>query len=252
MAHFSHLITLALKTPSSTKYILCSSSLISRTPTLWPRYSFSVTMNENPILSFYRSFDSKPDYKGRRLSNILQWSNQQLEFCHDYIQVLFPLPEISPILPYAPLLTQEVVEAFRSHDRGTDLRRNMCHSFERMLTFYGFVLRNGKIEWADDYKKRFDTWVRFGHNHLRVTRILRCLRLVGLEDMAALYFEALQRVNNSPEYKGLCGNTSMGFWTRAAQWPLWNPPDKPEGTIGEGLGYLVVKESAKSSSANKK
>ena len=45
------------------------------------------------------------DHRGRLLSHILGFSLDELEFHHDYIQWLFPLPEPSGANPSAPLLS---------------------------------------------------------------------------------------------------------------------------------------------------
>jgi hypothetical protein len=44
-------------------------------------------MKDDPLLRFYTG---GRDSEGRTLDEILSWDDQELEFCHDYIQWLFP------------------------------------------------------------------------------------------------------------------------------------------------------------------
>ncbi|KAI0475557.1 hypothetical protein GGR56DRAFT_646404, partial [Xylariaceae sp. FL0804] len=68
------------------------------------------------------------------------------------------------------------------------------------------------------------------HNHLRITRMLRSLRVLGLRAEAAAFFAALRRVYDASTAAeggwgdGISGR-SMGFWERAATLPLHMAPD---------------------------
>lgn len=96
----------------------------------------------NLLVTFYEG--TRPDHRGRSLSEILQWDADELEGCHDYIQMLFPLPEISDFNWNAPIIDREVWKEFRSR---LDLRLKLRESFEKILWFYGFVLQTeGGIE----------------------------------------------------------------------------------------------------------
>jgi hypothetical protein len=96
------------------------------------------------IVAFYEN--KAADTKGRRLDEILEWPASELEHCHNYIQILFPLPERSAFNDPAPIIDKEVFEAFRSRK---DLRDRLRESFQRILWFYGFQLlkdNDGKLE----------------------------------------------------------------------------------------------------------
>ena len=54
------------------------------------------------LVAFYRG--EAADYQGRTLHDIWNWNDRRLEDRHDYIQVLFPLPEPSQFNARAPLL----------------------------------------------------------------------------------------------------------------------------------------------------
>ena len=101
------------------------------------------------IIAFYG--DEAEDSQGRTLNEILQWPAHELEYCHDYIQILFPLPERSAINDPAPIVDKEVFQAFRAR---SDLRNRLKDSFQRMLWFYGFQLQKdneGSLEVCLEY-----------------------------------------------------------------------------------------------------
>ena len=72
------------------------------------------------------------------------------------------------------------------------------------------------------------------HNHLRITRILRCLRVLGLQEECDVFFAALKRVYDDPSIN--IGPRSLEFWTRAVERPLYMAPDDEE------CGWLEVWE----------
>ncbi|KAH6644619.1 opioid growth factor receptor conserved region-domain-containing protein [Boeremia exigua] len=231
------------------------------------------------IVRFYDPDVRAKDTRGRTQEQILAWDDSHLEHSHNYIQVLFPLPEGSPFNWSAPVIDLETMRAFRTR---SELRQQLGRSFERMLTFYGFTAstsaepENEKAEDIESQKQtsaepakegtqdtetsttatptveavppqstiqasppgylvvRGDNWrrasrnwcVRFDHNHLRITRILRCLRVLGLQKESDAFFAALKRVYEDPAVS--IGARSLDFWTRAAERPLYLPPDDME------------------------
>jgi hypothetical protein len=64
------------------------------------------------------------------------------------------------------------------------MKDRIVKSYEMMLDFYGLKLvdkTTGKVERGDNYKERYLHLNRSFHNYLRITRILKCLGLVGFE-----------------------------------------------------------------------
>ncbi|KAL8743153.1 MAG: hypothetical protein Q9190_004463 [Brigantiaea leucoxantha] len=186
---------------------------------------------------FYSKTNSAPDRRGRNLSTILSWSDDELEFCHDYIQNLFPLPERSPINPSAPVIDRRTFEAFRSNH---ELRGRLRESLDRILRFYGFEMQatiSGQVlvTKGPNFLKAAGKWVtRFDHNHLRITRIIRSCRVLGLEEEAITFFQALTDVY---EDKGSVSPRSVQFWARAAKRPLFLAPEDDED-LGQGARFL--------------
>ena len=172
-------------------------------------------MPDSPILGFYRG--ERPDDRGRSLAAMQSWDDNRLEAVHDYIQWLFPLPERSAFNPNAPLLTPADMEAFRS---GAELRDRLLASFRRMLAFYGFALdqraERPTITPAANFSSRTSAWLHQGnHNLLRLTRILRCLTLLGLPEHAQAFLAALERLD--AEQPGRIGAVTMRYWRDAVR-----------------------------------
>ena len=92
----------------------------------------------DPLLAFYRH--QAPDHRGRWLQEIWWMPPSWLEQHHDYIQWLFPLPELSPVNPQAPRLTLEHRCEFL-HDAA--LRQELGRSLQLMLDFFGLAADAG-------------------------------------------------------------------------------------------------------------
>ncbi|RMZ73111.1 opioid growth factor receptor region [Pyrenophora seminiperda CCB06] len=186
------------------------------------------------IIRFYDPNRRGNDVLGRKLEEILSWSDDKLEHCHNYIQMLFPLPEGSPYNAEAPTINLQVMQAFRSRP---ELRRQLSRSFERMLKFYDSSSSNTlqqppspptptgyHIIRSPNWRKRFKFWaVNFNHNHLRITRILRCLRICGLQTEYNAFFTALEDVFDDPNI--FIGTRSLTYWRLAVTYPLHVAPD---------------------------
>ena len=164
-----------------------------------------------PIVDFYSG--KARDSSGRSLREILAWDYRELENVHDYIQWLFPLPEPSQFNLHAPVLDAEQIAEFQAN---VELRTRLLASFDKMLGFYGFERHKLSIMRSDLWGERSRNWLRLGnHNHLRLTRILRSLSILGLKDYAQALFEALIAV--SAENTDVISDTTLGYWKRALE-----------------------------------
>ena len=136
-----------------------------------------------------------PDHRGRMLAMILQQTDHQAETTHDYIQWLFPLDEPSRSVMGAPVLNELDIEDIRHSELA---QQNLVKSAS---WFLGFLERN-------------DHWItRYDHNHLRITRVIKSLRLLA-SDKAADEFK-----NIVFEYLGddlnLIDPKARSFWNSA-------------------------------------
>jgi hypothetical protein len=275
----------------------------------------SNTGPDSLITRFYDPSIRAPDVHGRTLESILDWPDMNLERSHNYIQILFPLPEGSPYNFSAPVIDRHVMEAFHARP---ELRNRLKQALVRILHFYGFeVATRAEFEKREAEKAKeqardeeesskeqetdvqqsstdveapeaqethkpsdvaiasddrttspkpssglpsdfivlrashFPTasrnWaVRMDHNHLRISRILRCLRVLGLQKECAAYYSALQDVYNDPEIR--IGERSMEYWTKAAKQELWIAPD---GERCRWLNTWVEEQEAKVEAATR-
>ncbi|KAI4280065.1 MAG: hypothetical protein L6R38_004731, partial [Xanthoria sp. 2 TBL-2021] len=114
----------------------------------------------------------------------------------------------------------------------------------RMLKFYGFLLLIDDSEeyptcqviTADNFTSASRNWItRFDHNHLRITRIIRSCRVLGLEAEAEAFYEALTDI--AGERRGVFSRKTLIFWRRAAERPLHLAPEDENGK--RGLDWLV-------------
>ncbi|KQY79704.1 MULTISPECIES: opioid growth factor receptor-related protein [unclassified Brevundimonas] len=136
-----------------------------------------------------------PDARGRTLFDILAMDNSALEQSHDYIQWLFPLREPSRAVPDAPVLTDAEVEAIR--DSGM-AQIALAAATDRMDAFY---------------RATHDWLMPNDHNHLRITRIIRSLRLlVGDDEADAFKAAILSRVEMT---RAPVSVRSRGYWMTA-------------------------------------
>jgi|SRR5579859_1817458 len=170
-------------------------------------------MSNSKLLNFYTGV--APDDIGRYLSEILKWSDDELELRHDYIQWLFPLIERSGFNPSAPVLDGQTIQEFQSRP---DLQRVMRSSFLRMLGFYGLEIvesRPPTVRRASFFTERSKNWLTFSnHNHLRITRILKSMRILGLDVEATALFDCLASIYNEESTKDFPGisDETFRFW----------------------------------------
>ena len=101
------------------------------------------------------------DAAGRTYADVLAFDEDSLERHHDFIQWLFPLDEPSRAVPGSPVLDAQTIAALRGSGVARERQEKAA---ARMLQFY----------------RDTEAWRRpFDHNHLRITRIIKSLRLTN-------------------------------------------------------------------------
>ncbi len=162
------------------------------------------------ILHFY---SGGQDDDGRTHEEILDWPDAELEAVHDFIQWLFPLPERSGANPGAPVLDAATIYAFC---RSEELQQRLGQSFRRMLRFYGLDFHAGVVVPATNFTARSSNWLSPGnHNHLRLTRMLRSLRLLGLQAESTALFRTLSEIYE--KYPNCITTRTYQFWKTAVE-----------------------------------
>ena len=243
----------------------------------------------------------------RTLSTVRSSDNKFLENTHDYIQILFPLPERSIFVRDAPIVDASTCHTFRTNP---ELRKQLMRAVFRMLKFYSLSVErqdpqvvndnnqktfpfasdgrppptpplrtdndkppkltttttalqdspnpsstSGEQEQEQEQPQQLITYyessrvpypqcnIHFtletfkpqascilrtaNHNHLRLTRIIRSCRLLGLGPAAEELYRCLMNLDR--DFPNRIGRKSVEYWGRAARRPLWIPPDHEDG-----------------------
>ena len=148
------------------------------------------------------------DHKGRYYHDTLEWSDVQLEQCHDQVQWIFPLHEDSHMARTWPVVNKEIVEEAKL--KGTVII-NLNKAADRFEKFLGI----GKYS----NHARQNLWCRpNNHNLLRVTRIIRSLRLFGLQKRAEEFYHAAMKA------QARCGvwEDTRTYWHKAMYEDVWD------------------------------
>ena len=110
------------------------------------------------------------DSRSRRLVDIWRFDDDEIDTTHDFIQWMFPLSEASGSNFNAPVLLASEIDEIRS---SMLCQQNLADSAAWMLSFF----------------KRTELIFQYtNHNHLRVSRIIKSLRLLH-SDQAADQFK---------------------------------------------------------------
>ena len=113
---------------------------------------------------------SGTDSRSRRLADIWRFDDDEIDTTHDFIQWMFPLREASGANFNAPVLLASEINEIRS---SIYCQQNLADSAAWMLSFF----------------KRTELIFQYtNHNHLRVSRIIKSLRLLH-SDQAADQFK---------------------------------------------------------------
>ncbi|MCA1773842.1 MAG: hypothetical protein LC677_15040 [Halomonas sp.] len=167
-----------------------------------------MTEAEKRLIAFSRR--EGPDHKGRQIEDIWSLSSFWLEHTHDYIQWLFPIPEAGRFNAFAPLLTPPVQAAF---EEDGVLRQNQQQSFDVMLDFLGLDRSENIISEQPTLSIKTHIWLKAGgHNHLRITRMIRSLALCHQPDIAHNFQQAVIDIGTQ---HGVVSETSIRYWQTA-------------------------------------
>ena len=136
-----------------------------------------------------------PDHRGRILAMLLQQTDHQAEATHDYIQWLFPLDEPSRSVNGAPVLAELDIDEIRQSSLA---QANLAKSAR---WFLGFLERNNH-------------WItKYNHNHLRITRVIKSLRLLASDAAADEFRDKVLAV--AGDNLNLVDQKARGFWANS-------------------------------------
>jgi hypothetical protein len=166
------------------------------------------------VVEFYTGIS--PDIDGRYIDEIFGYNYEQLENIHSYIQWIFPLNKPSYFNKNAPILTNDEIFVFKSN---IIIKSNIVKAFRLLLNFYGFCLseKEGEIKIikGKNFNDRIKYWMTKGnHDFQRIRRILKFLKLTGMEHYALLFFSELTSLYKNG-YKGIIGKYTYDYWNNA-------------------------------------
>jgi hypothetical protein len=155
---------------------------------------------------------SGKDYYGRAYQETLLWSDSQLERSHDQVQFIFPLHEASNHATTFPIVSPEIIEEAKQNENIIENIKNAKDRFERFFAIGQYEDINRQREWCR---------VR-NHNLLRITRIIRCLRLFGLEKEAEEFYDNVVAVVNRLYDQNDYMSQTLLYWNKAKNDDVWN------------------------------
>ena len=144
------------------------------------------------LIEFLR--DRSPDFKGRKLSDIWNYNDDEIEYNHDFIQLIFPLDKPSQAV----------------------FNNIYLKSFEDILLIKkDKVIQNNILkskDWFLEFLKKNNQWKSYSdHNQLRITRVIECLRLLISDKEADLFYEQIKSMIG----KERINETTLHFWSQA-------------------------------------
>lgn len=136
----------------------------------------------------------EPDFKGRMIQDIWNYSDEEIEGIHDFIQILFPLNKKSQSVFHGHYLdTDDLVQSIKDDEQ---VKENILKSSEWFLSFL----------------KRHDYWKRgYNHNQLRITRVIECLRLIVGDKEANSFYKLIKILTKNANLN----KKTTEFWDNA-------------------------------------
>ena len=134
------------------------------------------------------------DFKNRMIQDIWNYSDNEIEINHYFIQILFPLNKKSQSSFHGYYLdTDELVQILKDDNL---VKQNIIKSSEWFLSFL----------------KRDKYWKRgYNHNQLRITRVIECLRLLIDEESADKFYTSIIDICDQTQIN----QKTLSYWKNA-------------------------------------
>ena len=114
------------------------------------------------------------DFLGRNLQDIWDFSDEEIEQTHDFVQVVFPINKPSRAVSHGFYLDSEaLIEQIKNNP---EAKENILKSAKWFLSF---LARN--TYWNQKYN----------HNQLRITRVIESLRLLVSNEEADKFYQSV-------------------------------------------------------------
>ena len=135
---------------------------------------------------------NEPDIHKRYLKDIWMMSDDQIENKHNFIQWVFPFNERSNTVSASPILTNEQIVSIKKSETA---QKNIKKS----------------AEWFLEFLSRNSYWIcQNNHNHLRITRAIKSLRLIHSNEEAEKFKNSIMNLIQGNENK--INPTSLKYW----------------------------------------
>ena len=177
-------------------------------------------------LDFYRG---GRDHRGRTIDTYLNFSDWEWEHSHDVIQTAFPLPERSAHFDKAPLLQPDEIEAIKGDIRLVCVAMDLTRRFLKFLglefrtTDFGDLLGVAVIG-DDTWHTKKRVWIQpRSHNYKRITRLLRFLHLIGLQQEADEILACMKRIRAADPRGRQIDGVSVDYWEKAVRGEVPKP-----------------------------
>jgi hypothetical protein len=135
------------------------------------------------------------DFHGRLINDIWNYSDEDIENIHDFIQVLFPLDQESRNSNNKFCIDDKaIIPSIRKSELAQLNFKQSCE------WFLGFLGRNPK------WQKGYD------HNQLRITRIIKSLNLLSSYENALAFYQSMVRLIKDDHS---ISQTTYDYWVEA-------------------------------------
>ena len=142
------------------------------------------------ILNFL--IGNQEDSNNRCIQDIWEMNDREIENTHNFIQWIFPLSERSEAVPNSPIVSEEEIYQIKNSELA---QNNIKKSSD---WFLGFLERN-------------KYWICYSnHNHLRITRAIKSLRLIHSNKEAEKFKTDIFNLIEGNEDK--ISSISIEFW----------------------------------------
>lgn len=164
----------------------------------------TIPLQVSKIVQF---FNGLPGPRDLTINDILSFDDKNIETSHDIVQWLFPLNEKSNYNFFSPILTSDDICVLSTHKYQDVLARNIS----RFMDFYG-VACDEEFQ-VINFSKKF--WITAeNHNLKRITRIIRCCKILGLENVSNNLNNGFQSL--SINFSHVVTKEVSKFWNDAA------------------------------------
>ena len=135
------------------------------------------------------------DFLGRNLQDIWDFSDEEIEQTHDFVQLVFPTNKPSMAASHGFYLDSEtLIERIKNNP---EARKNIVTSANWFLSF---------LERNTYWNQKYD------HNQLRITRVIETLRLLVSNEEADKFYRSVLKLIEEDNKVNL---NTLVFWKNA-------------------------------------